>query len=211
MLHTDKVESVTRSRSTTIINKNDIDTPINTINLPIQVGFNKNDIENLLNTTNLPIQVENDKNDDKKLIIILHIILTIILLPIIICDFYYALNDESCVKIYPDGLNITMRDYLITCSIMTIILLIISFLTSYIMLNKNLESEKNYVIICGTIPVFIISIFLISWHIVGATIFWQGLYQQHSCDRDVSTYLFVTLIIKIISCCNISFRKNNDK
>ena len=211
MLHSDKVESVTRSRSTTIINKNDIDPSLNTTNLPIQVEFNKNDIENLLNTTNLPIEVENSENNDKKLIIILHIILTIILLPIIICDFYYALNDESCVKIYPEGLNITMKDYLITCSTMTIILLIISFVTSYIMLNKDLYNEKNYIIIYGTIPTLIISIFPISWHIVGATIFWQGLYQQNSCDRDVSTYLFVSLIIKIISCCNISFRKNNDK
>ena len=173
-------------------------------------SLRKNDIEKGLNNINLASKIEN-KETDKKLIILLHIIVTIILLPLIVCDFYYGINDNSCVNIYPEGINITMKDYLITCSLMTIIVIIISFITSYTMINKNSENEKYNIIIYASIPIFIITIFSISWHIIGAIIFWGTLYPEHSCNKDVSTYLFVTLIIKLISCFNILYKKNDDK
>ena len=185
----DIFEPTTRSISTTIIN---------------------NDIEKVLNTVNLHSKLENKEND-RKLIIIFYIIVAVIVLPIIICDFYYAINDDSCVKIYPEGINISMKEYLITCSVMSIVIIIISFIISYTLIHKNSEDQKFNIIMYGTIPIFICTIFSISWHIIGAIIFWGTLYPEHSCNKDVSTYLFVTLIIKLISCFNMLYKKNNDK
>jgi hypothetical protein len=171
---------------------------------------NKNDIESTLNSVDSSSQIKN-KEESKILLISVYIILTIFLLPIIICDFYYGINDNSCVKIYPDGINITMKDYLITCSLMTISILIMSFISIYMTLNKNLENDKFNIIIYGTIPIYIIGIFVIAWHIAGSVIFWGTLYPEHICNTNVSTYLFVTLIIKLISCFNLLYKNNGNK
>ena len=56
-------------------------------------------------------------------------------------------------------------------------------------------------------------LFNVIWNIIGAIIFWGNIYKNNNCDDDVSTYIFVSLIIKLIInfIFIINLKKNNKK
>jgi hypothetical protein len=113
--------------------------------------------------------------------------------PLIICDLYYGYTDNSCVNYYPGGLNINMKDYLLGCGYVSIIIiLLIGLLT--------LSCEMEIALISVTFLQYLVFIFSLVWHIIGGVIFWGTLYKDALCDSNISTYLFVTLILKLISC-----------
>lgn len=41
-------------------------------------------------------------------------------------------------------------------------------------------------------------LFLVIWNIIGAIIFWGTLNQRELCSKNINTYLFVSLIIKLL-------------
>lgn len=49
------------------------------------------------------------------------------------------------------------------------------------------------------------------WHIIGAVIFWGTLYPKKICDKSISTYLFISLIIKLLYSSYIFYKKYRNK
>jgi hypothetical protein len=128
----------------------------------------------------------------KSCIILLFIILV---LPILICDMYYAYNDDSCVNEYPEGLSINMKDYLLGCSYTSIVVMAIIICVTCTASNENIKVIN----MCMNIwPIFILNLFSLIWHIIGASIFWGKLYPEDLCNKSPSTYFFISLIIKLL-------------
>lgn len=123
------------------------------------------------------------------------ILLTLIFsVPLIICDLYFAYSNNSCLEIYPKNLNINMKLYLQVsayCSIFGILFIIITVCSFK-------PGEEN---LCGMITLnlfsYISKAFGLIWHILGAVIYWGTLYPNNECSRNISTYLFISLVIKL--------------
>ena len=122
--------------------------------------------------------------------------------PIVICDLFYGYNKNSCVEDYPHNLNINMKIYLVVGAYTSILImgLVISCISC--VSNKDGTSIHMWLV---TIPKLIItygSLFLLAWNIIGAALFWGLIYNKNLCDNNTSTYLFITLIIKLV--CNLT-------
>ena len=143
-----------------------------------------------------------DSEDDAKLAeniikIAVSLLCIIILAPIIICDLYYGYNDNSCVQKYPENLNINMKMYLLLSGYTEIGILITCVTSVCFVSSKSIDNMNIYVLLPTVIIIFI-CLFSIIWNIIGAVIFWGNIYNNGNCDKNVSTYLFVTLIIKLV-------------
>ena len=137
------------------------------------------------------------------------IFIFIISIPFIICDLYFAYNDDSCVEVYPKYIIfMNMKAYLLVSGYYTIGLMCALICNLQFLSIEN----KNSNVICMSILSVIINVskvFLIIWNTIGAFIFWGTLYQVEKCNTIVYNYLFVSLIIKLfVNFCNIITTKN---
>ena len=116
----------------------------------------------------------------------------ILFVPIIFCDLYYGFTDNSCVNEMPNGLNYTMKIYLLTSGFVGLAVLFISIwiISSLSYVEPNFIYLKYFGIIC--------SLFQIIWNILGSATFWGTIYKEGNCDSMISTYIFISLIIKIV-------------
>jgi hypothetical protein len=126
--------------------------------------------------------------------------LFIICIPIIFCDIYYGYSKKKCVDINPDYLNISLKLYLLLSGFMNIFLLM---LASIIILFDDINLTNHFYneLICiikknGT---YIFGMFSLIWNIAGSIIFWGYYYENDMCDKYVSTYIFISLLIKLLS------------
>jgi hypothetical protein len=152
-----------------------------------------------------------ESNNEEQLVKLLVTILFIIVTaPIIICDIYYGHTDNSCINDYPSGLNINMKIYLLVNGYygLTIISLVSLFIAC--MPIKNIQDNITLFVL-PKLGEIIFIVFTTVWNIIGSVIFWDKLYKEGNCDRNISTYLFITLIIKLLGItCNIN-KILNDK
>jgi len=157
------------------------------------ISQNKTQIKSILK---MQPSVEENRLIEKKIIICCIWMITLILyLPIIICDVYYAYNDNTCVNEYPADININLKQYLI-----------ISALTTFIMINSytlitnysiNDEYTQSVCFLFSTcVFMSLLGLFVLVWNILGAFIFWGSIYGKGYCSKHLTTYLFVSLIIK---------------
>ena len=123
-------------------------------------------------------------------------------LPIVICDLYYGYSRDSCVEEYPNYLNINMKIYLVVGAYTNMIIMVLVICSISCLSRRNSRSMHIYVV---TVPKLIItygSLFLLAWNIIGSVIFWGVLYNKNLCSSNISTYLFVTLVVKLV--CNLT-------
>ena len=117
------------------------------------------------------------------------IFIFIISIPFIICDLYFAYNDDSCVEVYPKYIIfMNMKAYLLVSGYYTIGLMCALICNLQFLSIEN----KNSNVICMSILSVIINVskvFLIIWNTIGAFIFWGTLYN----------YFFVSLVIKLLA------------
>jgi hypothetical protein len=142
--------------------------------------------------------VEQDNDIARKIVIYsVWIVNLIICLPIIICDLYFAYTDETCVNEYPANIDINMKQYLIVSAITSFVII-----NAYMLLINSFAKEEYTDNFCCVILAFVfiglLGIFALIWNILGAVIFWGSIYGEGHCSRKVSTYLFVSLIIKFV-------------
>jgi len=142
--------------------------------------------------------VEQDNDIARKIVIYsVWIIALIICLPIIICDLYFAYTDETCVNEYPSNIDINMKQYLIVSAITSFVII-----NAYMLLMNSFAKEEYTENFCCVILAFVfiglLGIFALIWNILGAVVFWGSVYGDGHCSRKVSTYLFVSLIIKFV-------------
>jgi hypothetical protein len=165
-----------------------------------------NIMDNLENNTH--ISTNQNKNNSKyieektvKFCAILLII--IIILPMAICDIYYAINDDTCVHNNIPKLNLTLYKYLLVSGIQTLCILLLScFLIYY-----NIQFECFHIVY--NIIGYINTLFTIIWTIIGSVIFW-GYLDIDDCSNNVYEYMFTSLIIKLASI-YITIQQNNNK
>lgn len=122
--------------------------------------------------------------------------------PIVICDLFYGYNKNSCVEDYPHNLNINMKIYLVVVAYTSILIMGLVICCISCVSNRDGASTHLWLV---TVPKLIItygSLFLLAWNIIGAVLFWGLLYNKNLCDNNTSTYLFITLIIKLV--CNLT-------
>ena len=113
------------------------------------------------------------------------------------CDLIFGYSDDSCIDTYPENLNlVNMKTYLLVSSYYTI-----GFLTViYINLCFMSENNDTNVILFSFLSIMknLSQVFLVIWNIIGAIIFWGTLNQRELCSKNINTYLFVSLIIKLL-------------
>jgi hypothetical protein len=135
--------------------------------------------------------------------------ISIFLLPFIVCDLYYAYNNNSCthisIKNYNIGINLATWlkvDGYINLSISGV-LLFVGFVTCCFPVI-GLALGIFYLFFMG-----IVSLFNTAWIIVGAVMFWGDLDKGSSCDNGLKSYMYARLIIGIVSgvCSLFSHRK----
>lgn len=115
--------------------------------------------------------------------------------PLIICDMYYAYTDDTCVQEHVDGLSINLKDYLLVCGwygACSFVILSIGFCFCDLQSIIN-QKDKAYKV--GNI---LGKIFLTIWNILGAVIFWK-LMDTSDCSDSIYNYVFISLIIKLVS------------
>lgn len=139
-----------------------------------------------------------------------------ITMPIIICDLYFGFSGEPCLLESSPQLNFKLKTYLLVSGFLGIIMIILYIVATYFMINMmDKNSDKNLI----SVPMMVLGIgisvaqkfFIIIWTILGAVLFWDYVYPRHTCSSKLSSYLFASLIIKLISLsCVINNNKDNE-
>jgi hypothetical protein len=121
----------------------------------------------------------------------------IIMCPIIVTDLYFGFTDNSCVNDEPKNLALSMKLYLIVSGFVGIGTMF-GFITNICCLSA--DKDKIVINICCLYFIAVIAaVFHLIWNIIGAIVFWSTIYKEENCDKNVSTYIFVSLIIKLTS------------
>lgn len=132
--------------------------------------------------------------ENKYLTIAILIIGLIILLPLTICDLVFGFNEDECLTIYPDYIHINLKRYLLVSGFMQTFMLLF-FIYEVLSFKYHYKSNKLLITI---IIQLIFNMFMLIWNIIGAIIFWDYVYKYGHCEKNVSDYIFASIIIKII-------------
>jgi hypothetical protein len=131
-------------------------------------------------------------------------ILLLIYLPFIVCDLYFGYTHISCQDIVSSHMDLTIGTWLKVNGYLLVSMLFVPLFFPFI-------DEKNK---CVTISVWVISslkrIFVLSWLIVGAILFWRDIEPLGKCDKSVNSYIWARLIMGICGFA-ISLKMENDK
>ena len=153
-------------------------------------------------------------NDDKNYIQSLKIIIVTIVIfinfPIIFCDLYYAVNDNTCINQKMEKLAVNMYDYLIVSGIYSVIITVISILFILFFIDKMKNNQITILNYVFMLFLYINGLFNISWNIIGSLIFWSYM-DNNQCSNEVFNYLFASLIIKLVFCSTILLNNNKKK
>jgi len=128
--------------------------------------------------------------------ICISLLILVIMVPIIVTDLYFGFTDSSCVNDEPKNLAISMKLYLLVSGFVS--------LGSMIGILINIccftfdEDTAVLNMCCISCIAIIGGVFHIIWNILGAIVFWGTTYGEGNCDKNISTYIFVSLIIKFV-------------
>ena len=135
------------------------------------------------------------------------LLMIVLTTPIIVCDLYFGVSDHSCINEMPDGFNYTMKLYLLVSGFMGLSWLLFMIYTTCSLSNNN---DNTASIICAGCIGLIVLIFNLIWNILGAVTFWGSIYKGGHCDSKTSTYIYVSLIIKLVGTL-IALQQNSNK
>ena len=136
------------------------------------------------------------------------LLMIVLTTPIIICDLYFGFSDHSCINEMPDGFNYTMKLYLLVSGFMGLLwLLFIIYTTCSLSINN--DNNQTSIICAGCIGLIVL-LFNLIWNILGAVTFWGSTYKGGHCDSEISTYIYVSLIIKLVGTL-IALQQNSNK
>jgi len=160
----------------------------------------QNTIENQPRLKSILKRTSADQDEEvarKIVVYAIWIVVLIICLPIIICDLYFAYNDETCLNDYPANIDLNLKQYLIV-SAFTSLIIVNVYMTLMNYFTKDKYNDNLCLIISSFVFIGLLGIFALIWNILGAVVFWGYIYGNGNCSRKVSTYLFVSLIIKFV-------------
>jgi hypothetical protein len=132
------------------------------------------------------------------------IILLLIYSPFIVCDLYFGYTHISCQDIVSPHMDLTIGMWLKVNGYLLVSMLFVPLFFPFI-------DEKNK---CVTISAWVISrlsrIFVLSWLIVGAILFWRDIEPLGKCDKSVNSYIWARLIMGIVAFI-IALKSDNNK
>jgi hypothetical protein len=124
-------------------------------------------------------------------------------LPLAIFDLYYGFKNNECVNSYSPDLEINMETYLKVSGIISISFIALLVVDLLCIINNDNISFWLYII--NIIAVSFMQLFTIIWNVLGAVVFWTYVYKEGVCDRSTNTYIFVSLVIKlVVTWCNLA-------
>jgi len=142
-------------------------------------------------------------DEDKRIVEYINFIvmigIVVICVPIIVCDIYFSYADEMCVNAPPSNLNITMKMYLLSSAFFNMILLPLVVLNSYYLPSIQNPPPSLYILKICSLGATIINLASFTVNIIGAVIFWGAIYGKEACSSNISTYIFITIIIKFVA------------
>ena len=124
------------------------------------------------------------------------IMILIICIPIIFCDIYYSLTDVSCVNESPSYLDISLKLYLLLSGIINLILVLLTIVMIICLKNFDNKNDIAYLLTFGNL--YISCVFNLVWNLIGSIVFCGYIYENGTCKIGVSTYVFISLIIKLL-------------
>lgn len=145
------------------------------------------------------------------------IVLTMLSVPFIICNFYYGLSTkyENCSTIQPNGL-ITMRMYLVVSAF--VMSLVYIGATIYILAGKMFDNNGDFrkefqeeiYGLYGCLYLMCITV----WNIIGAVVFFGHIYPDYNCSKSFSIYVSFCLSLSLLTSFNsvreaIKYRMTN--
>jgi hypothetical protein len=210
---------MSEERSTSDLNVNVIkqaymlNTVLPLVNNDIETGSNSSNSSNEKSVLKGILKKSNDLEDETRtgLFVIKlcsTLVMIVLMTPIIVCDLYFGFSDHSCINEMPDGFNYTMKLYLLVSGFMGLSwLLFIIYTTCSLSINN--DNNQTSIICAGCIGLFVL-IFNLIWNILGAVAFWGSIYKEGHCHSKTSTYIYVSLIIKLIGTL-ISLQQNSNK
>ena len=136
------------------------------------------------------------------------LVMIVLMTPIIVCDLYFGFSHHSCINETPDGFNYTMKLYLLVSGFMGLSWLLFIIYTTCSLSISN-DNNQTSIICAGCIGLFVL-IFNLIWNILGAVAFWGSIYKGGHCNSETSTYIYVSLIIKLIGNL-IAIQQNSNK
>ena len=123
-------------------------------------------------------------------------ILIIVSMPMIICDIYFGFHNNHCINTTSNEQYFTMKMYLLGSGFIGLAGIIILI---YSLSIENNSTQTNIVKSIFVKSITLIGgIFQIIWNILGAETFWGTIYKEGNCDAKISTYIFISLIIKFV-------------
>ena len=119
-------------------------------------------------------------------------IFCIFMLPLIFCDYYFAINNEDCLK-QKLPISLTMYDYLIVnAALSSFMLLSLSFV---LLFGFKLDEDSSTVL--AKVFGMMLNLFVVSWLVTGGIMYW-GEMDRTLCSSQVNNYLTATLILRIV-------------
>ncbi len=138
------------------------------------------------------------------------ILILVIGAPIIVSDLYFGFMDNSCVNQAPNGLDISMKLYLLVSGFVSMAVMLV-YIVNICTFSNSDDSSNAENLCCVYFTAAIASVFHLVWNILGAIVFWGTIYGENICDKNVSTYMFVSLIIKLIANLIVMLSCNSEK
>lgn len=154
------------------------------------------------------------------------ICLFMVSIPLIFCDIYYGYSNTNCVNSNPKYLDISLKLYLLLSGFMGIILLVLAciiilFIDFEIVDDQEEENDNNkigiknlnkirfrelelirikeFIKTIKKIGKYMLGMFNLIWNILGSVVFWGYYYENGMCKIEISTYIFISLVIKLLA------------
>jgi len=144
-----------------------------------------------------------NQNDNNIKIFILKLItilfVALLVSPFVICDLVFGYRDDSCVDISPKNIGfMNMKIYLLVSGYTALGVLSCIIINLYFVASDNI-SENIIIVSFLSIVLYISQVFFIIWNILGAVVFWGTLNKHNYCSKSINSYLFVSLIMKLLA------------
>lgn len=166
-----------------------------------------------MKTQDIESGITNDKNTKSlinKISICSIVCLFMCSFPLIISDLYFGFSNEPCLLEHPTNLNFKLKTYLLASGFISLIYIVLYTISAFCILCIDNNEENVLVVLVITSGVKVVGpVINIILNILGAVLFWSYIYPNNKCSANLSTYLFVSIILKIIS--NSFIIKSNNK
>ncbi len=140
--------------------------------------------------------MEEEKKERKLILITTFIFVIVVSFPLMVADLVYGFSGDECLTIYPSTIHVNLKSYLVTSGLMQLFSMI--FITYELYVIYNTEKLPICLMVTSIVFKLLYGMFMFAWNIVAAVVFWDYIYKQGNCEKDVSTYLFASIIIKLI-------------